>query len=120
MDQTTLDQFRKKLEEQKARLEKEIHEMAKEDVGDHVPGKHEVRMEDVGREEGENAVEVENYERELALEKQLDDQLSQIQAALERMDEGYYGKCAKCEMEIPLPRLEAYPAATTCVDCAKK
>jgi len=44
-------------------------------------------------------------------------ELHQIAAALTRMDEGGYGECMDCGMEIPLPRLQVQPAARRCVDC---
>jgi RNA polymerase-binding transcription factor len=40
-----------------------------------------------------------------------------IDAALERMDEGVYGLCARCEEEIPVRRLEVRPFSRYCVDC---
>lgn len=40
-----------------------------------------------------------------------------IDAALERMDEGVYGLCARCEEEIPARRLEVRPFSRYCVDC---
>ena len=118
MNTEKITQFQTRLQEEKEKLQKEIHEIAKEDSGGRLPGKHEVRMEDVGSEEGENASEVETYERRLAIQKNLDDQLSRVEVALERIDDGTYGSCAKCKKEIAEKRLDAYPAATTCIDCA--
>ncbi len=43
--------------------------------------------------------------------------LSQIEAALSRLDHGTYGLCMDCGTEISLPRLEANPVATTCRHC---
>ena len=40
-----------------------------------------------------------------------------IDAALERMDQGVYGFCARCEEEIPLRRMEVRPFSRYCVDC---
>jgi RNA polymerase-binding protein DksA len=40
-----------------------------------------------------------------------------IDAALERMDQGVYGKCLECGGDIPLARLEAYPTAERCTEC---
>jgi len=48
------------------------------------------------------------------------DQLGEIHAALSRLDAGSYGVCADCGKEIPPARLEARPAAATCVDCADR
>ena len=40
-----------------------------------------------------------------------------IDAALERIDQGVYGLCARCEEEIPARRLEVRPFSRYCVDC---
>ena len=44
-------------------------------------------------------------------------EIRQIDEALERMDEGIYGKCAACGREIPLRRLLVMPFAAHCVKC---
>jgi DnaK suppressor protein len=44
-------------------------------------------------------------------------QLTETEAALRRIDEGSYGCCVNCGEQIPLPRLEALPAARYCVPC---
>lgn len=45
------------------------------------------------------------------------DRLQQINAALQRMDQGTYGICTRCGKEIAPQRLEAEPTALTCIDC---
>ncbi len=40
-----------------------------------------------------------------------------IDAALERMDEGVYGLCIRCEEEIAARRMEVRPFSRYCVDC---
>lgn len=47
-------------------------------------------------------------------------ELAHIQSALERIKEGTYGKCEACNKNIPLPRLQALPFATLCVDCKRQ
>lgn len=47
-------------------------------------------------------------------------QLSRVQAALERIEEGEFGHCALCDDEIAVRRLEVDPANPFCVDCAEK
>lgn len=42
----------------------------------------------------------------------------QIDAALDRIDEGSYGICGECGVSIPAERLEVVPYATHCVRCA--
>jgi RNA polymerase-binding transcription factor len=46
--------------------------------------------------------------------------LSEIDAALTRIEAGTYGTCANCEGEIPHGRLEAQPWASLCIDCKRR
>lgn len=46
--------------------------------------------------------------------------LERINAALERMQEGQFGICQVCGVEIPLPRLEALPFSLYCINCQKE
>lgn len=41
-----------------------------------------------------------------------------IEAALQRIEEGDYGHCAKCGAEIGAARLDALPFTPFCRDCA--
>lgn len=52
------------------------------------------------------------------LVRQAEARLTEIDAARERVDAGTYGTCARCGRPIPEARLEARPAAATCVGCA--
>ncbi len=44
--------------------------------------------------------------------------LERVQAAIERIQEGTYGRCIGCGCLIPLRRLNAVPTTETCVSCA--
>ncbi len=44
-------------------------------------------------------------------------QLTDVDAALKRLDDGTYGTCARCGAEISQERLDARPASILCVDC---
>ena len=44
--------------------------------------------------------------------------LSEIEAALERLEAGTYGTCERCGDAIGDRRLEARPVARTCIRCA--
>jgi len=46
--------------------------------------------------------------------------ISEIDAALQRIESGDYGVCASCGREIPRERLEANPWASLCIDCKRK
>ena len=45
--------------------------------------------------------------------------LSEIEHALERIEQGEYGVCEGCGADIPPRRLEALPWARFCVPCAE-
>jgi DnaK suppressor protein len=45
-------------------------------------------------------------------------ELSDIAAALTRLDAGQYGVCTRCGEPVGAGRLEARPAAATCIGCA--
>jgi RNA polymerase-binding transcription factor DksA len=47
------------------------------------------------------------------------DELAQIRATLGRIDEGTYGSCHSCGNAIDADRLEAWPYASQCIDCAR-
>ncbi|MDX1946846.1 MAG: TraR/DksA C4-type zinc finger protein [Pirellulaceae bacterium] len=46
--------------------------------------------------------------------------LEQIEAALERIEDGQYGVCLECEAKIPKARLTVLPHTPYCVKCADK
>ena len=60
----------------------------------------------------------ETYLRELdeGLEENAEHLLGEIDAALERIEDGSYGLCAVCGRPIAEERLEAVPYATLCID----
>jgi RNA polymerase-binding protein DksA len=46
--------------------------------------------------------------------------ISEIDAALQRIESGDYGVCERCGREIPRERLESNPWASLCIDCKRK
>jgi len=63
-----------------------------------------------------------NFEQEftLSLMESEGGTLEQIEAALERIEDGEYGQCEECGARIPKTRLNALPYATMCVKCASR
>jgi DnaK suppressor protein len=112
LDAAILAELRQKLEEEKARLEKDLERFAKP-TG--TAGDYETRFENIGEDRDENAAEVEQYGDDLALESTLEHQLQEVNAALDRIQGGTYGVCEKGGEDIDPERLRAYPAARTCV-----
>lgn len=46
--------------------------------------------------------------------------MAQINAALQSIDDGTYGTCIRCGKKIDPRRLDADPAAMTCIECAER
>jgi DnaK suppressor protein len=62
-----------------------------------------------------------NFEQEFTLGLMEADEgtLGSIDAALERIQEGTYGKCVQCEGAISKARLNAIPYTPVCIKCAE-
>lgn len=56
-------------------------------------------------------------ERDLLLRERDEARLGEIDAALARIRDGTYGRCARCGREIGADRSEAEPASELCLDC---
>jgi RNA polymerase-binding protein DksA len=68
----------------------------------------------------ERAKEMEDSEVVDALGNEARDEIRKISAALERIDQGSFGDCLSCGSAIDEARLEAYPYAEDCIDCANE
>ena len=82
---------------------------------------------DVQKEDGplekdieDQAIELENDEVLDELEPKTRQELADVLAALERMEEGTYGKCLDCGEEISMSRLKAIPYTLRCIECAEE
>lgn len=58
-------------------------------------------------------------DREVRYAEKLRDQqeLADVRAALQRMDDGSFGECVDCGKDIALARLQAFLSAKRCIDC---
>ena len=109
-------QARKKdLLKEKERLEADLSTIAKKKGK-----KFEVQYTDYGGKDEENAEEYIKYTRNLALDKSLEKLLSKTLIALKKIDDEIYGICERCGKSIPEGRLEAFPAAGSCMECESK
>ena len=68
----------------------------------------------------DNAALTLEQELDGTLEENSSNVLAEIDAALERIENGTYGTCANCGNEIPEERLEALPYAMLCIDCKRR
>lgn len=78
----------------------------------------EVDPQTVGRLSRMDAIQVQAMA--VATEARRQDRLRRIAAALERLDDGEYGYCLGCDVDIPAKRLAIDAAVTLCVDCASR
>ncbi len=65
----------------------------------------------------EEATESFELEKRLALEKQIRDQLAEVEHTLNKFEQGTYGLCDSCGQPIDPARLEALPQAELCMSC---
>jgi RNA polymerase-binding protein DksA len=68
----------------------------------------------------ESATATVDREVDYTLEENSEHVLAEIDAALERIDDGTFGVCMRCGKEIPRERLEAIPYTTECIDCKRE
>ena len=109
------EQARTLLESEKKRIDEELAQLSLDAKS------NDVRREGspFGKRE-EEATESLELEKRLALEKQLRDQLTDIEHALQKIEDGTYGLCDSCGQPIAENRLEALPQASLCIDCKAK
>ncbi|MDD5038324.1 MAG: TraR/DksA C4-type zinc finger protein [Dehalococcoidales bacterium] len=112
---TDIKKLRSRLESERKRLFVELEEL-----------KANVQTAEVRREGSpfgkreEEATETFELEKRLALEERLREQLTEVEHALHKFDEGTYGLCDICGKPIDPARLEALPQANLCLDCKAK
>jgi RNA polymerase-binding transcription factor DksA len=110
-----IDHFKKKLEEEKALVLKELGELGWKNPA---TGGWEATAGDIdssateGDELADRMEEQEEHGEEIAV---LEGRLTDIASALEKIETGTYGKCEISGEEIEPERLEANPAARTCM-----
>ncbi len=111
------DRFRETLLEERGRVEAALQNLHEENSG--------TLSEDAGEETAYDNhladTATETYDRELdyTLEENSGHVLAEIDAALERITNGTYGRCTNCDGQIPVERLEALPWATLCIECQR-
>lgn len=65
----------------------------------------------------DRATQEEEFNLELRARDRERKLIKKIEDALHKLDEGHYGFCDSCGVEIGIRRLEARPTATLCIDC---
>jgi DnaK suppressor protein len=109
-----IDHFKKKLEEEKKLVEKELGELGWKNPQ---TGEWDTDTTDVdasATERDELADRQEEYEERSEELAPLEARYKDINDAIQKIEEGTYGKCEKCGEPIEEDRLEVNPAARTC------
>jgi DnaK suppressor protein len=104
--------LRSRLESERKRLLNEMEQL-KSDVR---PADERREGSPFGKRE-EEATESFELEKRLSLEKRIKDQMSEVEHALKKFEEGSYGRCDNCGQPIDPARLEALPQANLCLHC---
>ncbi len=108
--------FKEKLENERALLEKELAT-----VGVKNPSNKEdwvatpEKMDILEADESEVADRMESLEGNAGILNELETHYNEVKEALSRIENGTYGVCSVCGGEIEKERLEANPAAKTCI-----
>src|SRR5262249_57953835 len=106
------DDARRRVMDEKARVEGLIHNL-KDELGEG-PENDELReLSDYDQPAADRASETFEREKDVSILEQLEDELAELQAALERIDDGTYGIDEVTGDPIPPERLAAFPTART-------
>jgi DnaK suppressor protein len=109
---TGFNELHEKLKSEHKRLEEEL-----EQLHTNASSSDERREGSPFGKREEEATETLELEKRLALENRVRQELSGIEHALRKFEEGTYGKCDNCGKAIDPARLEALPQAILCLDC---
>ena len=112
--------FQKKLEDELKIVEAELKTVARKNPAN--PNDWEATPDDTETDNpdpNDSADVIEGFENNTGITKQLEIRFNEIKNALSMIKDGTYGKCCVCGEEIPEKRLEANPAADSCIKHAK-
>lgn len=109
-----LNKIRKNLEEKKQTMEKTLLSLESQD-----PFSDPDRVVDNAASDTD-AKEESTHDRMEALERELKQNIVEINHALERINQESYGKCQSCGKTIDIGRLAIKPTALNCMDCKRE
>jgi len=119
MDQETIQEFQKQLEEKKEQLLAQLAGVSRkvEGEGNNFEASYPNYGDPASIEDSAN--EVADYTTNLSFERDLENELRAVEKALQRVTEGKYGVCTYCGQDIERERLKIRPESTSCVSCKK-
>ena len=106
------EEARKRVMGEKARVEGLIHNL-KDGLGDGPESDELSELSDYDQHPADTASETFEREKDLSILEQLENELAELQAALERVDAGTYGIDEETGQPIDPARLDALPTART-------
>ncbi len=112
-------QFKKALDEEKARLEAHIKRLEDRASG-RDPLNRDVAARDFDELGGDAALDTAERGQAAAIGDNFRELLTAVNNALDKIQEGTYGTCDRCGKNIPKSRLEFLPYATMCAKCRKE
>ncbi len=112
------DEFKQRLIEERGRVREALDRLHQDNPGSLEEDTGEVSFYD--NHPGDIATATFDRELDEGLEEGAERRLQQIDAALQRIDDGSYGICAVCGKPITEQRLRAVPWATLCIDDQRK
>lgn len=107
--------LRTRLEEERDRLREEMRGLDAEIVA--LGQSQAIEVGGVGNHVADDATDISEQEKDIAIKRTLEDRLRDVEHALLRVDEGNYGVCEQCGKPIPAERLAALPSAGLCIEC---
>ena len=115
MNVRSITPFKERLLTQRASLQEQLKTLRGGDIG-----RVEASANHFASHEDSTAQTNTARELEFALDARETEELDQIEAALRRIEDGSYGQCADCGVEIPSARLDVAPEASRCIACQEK
>ncbi len=105
--------IRAALDEEKAKLVHQLEELGADRAGD-------LRVDlDLGEGFADAAAITAERTEILGLVARMTQELESVEVALARLDDGTYGSCESCGVQITPERLEFRPNSVLCIDCKR-
>ncbi|MHB1455993.1 MAG: TraR/DksA C4-type zinc finger protein [Armatimonadota bacterium] len=116
MEALNIEKYRKKLIDEKARVQRMILNMDDDlDYDPDRPGQSE--LADYDQHPADDGTETFEKEKDISVRDSWRDVMGRIDEALGKIERGTYGCCDRCGVTISKERLNVMPYAIFCVDC---
>ena len=109
------DQVRELLDAEHDRLTEVRDDLVARGYGVETEAESIAELSDNAQHQADVGTETFDRERDLSILEQVEAELTDIEHALTRLDDGSYGRCEACGEPIDDARLEALPAARFCL-----